>query len=123
MIIAIDFDGTIVEDAYPDIGKVNEDAIFVIKNWIASGHECILWTCRTGQDLDDAIEFLKNKGIEFSAINDNIPRLRSKFSGRKIVADWYIDDHNAASVSTEQFWKLNRDRLSALKADSDRSKV
>ena len=95
MIIAVDFDGTIVEHEYPKIGKEIPFATDVIKLLQTEGHQIILWTYRSGKELDEAVEFCAKKGIEFYAINKNYPE--ENFDGnisRKINADLYIDDRN-----------------------------
>jgi len=95
LIIAIDFDGTIVEDAYPKIGKPMIFAFETIKKLQAEGHRLILWTYRNGKRLTEAVEFCKENGIEFYAINQSYPEeiLDGKIS-RKIHADLFIDDRN-----------------------------
>ncbi len=95
LIIAIDFDGTIVEDAYPKIGKEMIFAFDTIKRLQADGHRLILWTYRNGRKLNEAVEFCKENGIEFYAVNKNYPE--EEFDGkisRKIHADLFIDDRN-----------------------------
>lgn len=93
--IAIDFDGTIVEHAYPKIGKDKLFAFETLKELQKHGALLILWTIRIGQELDDAVGYCRSKGIEFYAVNKNYPE--EKFDetvSRKINADIYIDDKN-----------------------------
>lgn len=94
-IIAVDFDGTIVEDAYPKIGKPQLFAFETLKQLQKKGHRLILWTYRHGKKLDEAVIFCKQNGIEFYAINKSFPEeiLDGKMS-RKIHADIFIDDRN-----------------------------
>jgi hypothetical protein len=94
MTIAVDFDGTIVEHKYPEIGKINLFAFETLKELQKQGHDLILWTSRYGKELDDAVNFCKSHGIEFYAINSNFPgdKFIEGASSRKIVADLYIDD-------------------------------
>lgn len=95
LIIAIDFDGTIVEDAYPKVGKPMIFALETIKKLQADGHRLILWTYRSGRKLEEAVVFCKENGIEFYAVNKNYPE--EVFDGkisRKINADLFIDDRN-----------------------------
>ena len=95
VIIAIDFDGTIVEDAYPKIGKPMIFAFDTIKKLQSEGHRLILWTYRNGKKLQEAVDFCKENGIEFYAVNKNYPE--EEFDGkisRKINADLFIDDRN-----------------------------
>jgi len=94
-IIAIDFDGTIVEDAYPEIGKPQLFAFETLKRLQNDGHRLILWTYRCGRKLDEAVAFCKTNGIEFYAVNNSFPN--EDFKGetsRKIGADIFIDDRN-----------------------------
>lgn len=93
--IAVDFDGTIVEEAYPKIGKPKLFAFETLKRLQKDGHRIILWTYRSEIRLEEAIEFCKENGLEFYAINKSFPE--EKFhnnKSRKIYADLYIDDRN-----------------------------
>lgn len=93
--IAVDFDGTIVEHKFPEIGKELPFATETLKALQKKGHKLILWTYRAGEELEDAIKFCRDKGIEFYAINRNYPE--EKYTdeiSRKILADIYIDDRN-----------------------------
>lgn len=95
MIIAVDFDGTIVEHEYPRIGKEKPFAFYTLKKLQADGHQLILWTSRQGTALDEAVEFCRRNGVEFYAVNKNFPEeVWDENVGRKIVADIYIDDRN-----------------------------
>lgn len=93
MKIAVDFDGTIVEAAYPEIG---EEKLFAFKTLLElqkRGHQLILWTSRVGKELDDAVEYCRKKGVEFYAVNKNYPEeILDDTISRKIVTDLYIDD-------------------------------
>lgn len=94
-ILAIDFDGTIVEDAYPKIGKPRLFAFETLQRLQEKGHRLILWTYRNGRKLQEAVDFCKENGIEFYAVNKSYPEevLDSSIS-RKIHADIFIDDRN-----------------------------
>jgi hypothetical protein len=95
MRIAIDFDGTIVEHKYPEIGKELLFAFETMKELQKQNHLLILWTYRTGKQLDEAIEFCRKNGVEFYAINRNYPEEQwDGNASRKIQADVYIDDLN-----------------------------
>lgn len=100
MIIAVDFDGVLCEDEFPGIGKADLVMIRYIKRLIESGHEVVLWTCRANAPLNKAVEWCKNRGLEFCAVNENAPSNRIKYEGeypdgtRKVYADYYIDDHS-----------------------------
>jgi len=95
LIIAIDFDGTIVEDGFPKIGKPMIFAFETIKKLQADGHRLILWTYRSGRKLQEAVDFCKENGIVFYAVNKSYPEeeFDEKIS-RKIHADLFIDDRN-----------------------------
>ena len=95
MIIAIDFDGTIVEQRYPKVGKEIPFACATLSMLQEDGHQLILWTYRAGRELEDAVEFCRSKGVEFYAVNKNYPEeVFDKSISRKIKADLYIDDMN-----------------------------
>lgn len=93
LIIAIDFDGTIVTHAYPGIGRPVPGAIETMKEFIARGDKLILWTMRDGKELDEAVEYCKSNGVEFWGINQN-PEQSSWTSSPKAFAHIYIDDRN-----------------------------
>ncbi len=95
-IIAIDFDGTIVEDMYPEIGKPKPFVFDTLKKMQNDGHRLILWTYRHGIKLHEAVEFCKKNGIEFYTVNKSYPEevFTEKEASRKIHADVFIDDRN-----------------------------
>lgn len=95
LLIAVDFDGTIVEDAYPSIGKPKLFAFETLKKMQEEGHRLILWTYRAGKKLDEAVLFCLENGIEFYAVNKSFPEeIFEKNVSRKIHADLFIDDRN-----------------------------
>ncbi|MGC9374761.1 MAG: BT0820 family HAD-type phosphatase [Bacteroidales bacterium] len=95
MKIAVDFDGTIVEHEYPEIGKPKLFAFETLKALQDKGVSLILWTFRAGKELEEAVEFCKKNGIEFYAVNKNYPEeIFDDSISRKINADIYIDDKN-----------------------------
>lgn len=98
-IIAVDFDGTIVENAYPKIGKPILFAFDTLKKLQAEGHRLILWTYRNGRKLDEAVDFCLQNGIKFYAVNKSYPEeiFDGKMS-RKINADIFIDDRNVGGL-------------------------
>lgn len=100
MLYSIDFDGTIVENKWPEIGDIQPEAKAFIKLLKSAGHEWILNTMRTGDKLDEAVEFLKKNDIAPDYVNENHPVLIKKFGNdpRKIYADVYIDDRNAGGL-------------------------
>ncbi|MCK9156053.1 MAG: hypothetical protein M0P12_08060 [Paludibacteraceae bacterium] len=100
MKIAVDFDGTIVTNEYPKIGKEMPFAIDVLKRLQAEEHyQIILWTVRVDQSLDEAIEFCRERGLEFYAVNKNYPEeVLSLDSPRKLNVDLFIDDRNLGGL-------------------------
>lgn len=102
MVIAVDFDGTIVEHKYPEIGRERPYATQVLKMLIAERHKLILWTMREGQLLDDAITWCRERGVEFYAVNsdmsDRFNDSRNNQFSCKLNADLFIDDRNIGGL-------------------------
>jgi hypothetical protein len=100
MIIAVDFDGTIVTHEYPLIGKEIPFAIDTLKRLQKeSNFLLVLWTVREGKELEEAVEFCKAKGLEFYAINKNYPEESEENpEPRKLKADLFIDDRNLGGL-------------------------
>lgn len=101
MTIAVDFDGTIVEHRYPEIGDEIPFATDTLKMLIADRHRLILWTVREGKLLDDAIEWCRKRGIEFYAINRDYPEEemeKNNHFSRKLKVDMWIDDRNIGGL-------------------------
>lgn len=96
LVFAIDFDGTLAVTDYPTIVKPIDSVVKHCINLRSNGNKLILNTCRTGKELDEAVEWCKLQGIEFDAINENLQSRIIEFGGdcRKISADYYIDDRN-----------------------------
>ena len=90
-IIAVDFDGTIVSHMYPKIGVENPNAIRVLKKLIEQGHQLILWTMRSGVELQQAVDWCAERGITFWGINRN-PLQAEWTDSPKAYAPIYIDD-------------------------------
>jgi len=98
-VIAVDFDGTIVEHKYPAIGKEITFATHTIKELQKKGFRIILWTFRVGKQLEEAVEWCKKHGIEFYAVNKNYPEeVFDETISRKIDANIYIDDRNIGGL-------------------------
>lgn len=95
-VIAVDFDGTIVEHAYPKIGQEMMFAFATLKRLQAKGHKLLLWTIREGEFLHEAVAYCKANGVEFYAVNRNYPEEEFEFgvTPRKLNADIFIDDRN-----------------------------
>ena len=101
MIIAIDFDGTLVEHKYPEIGREIPFAFETLRRLQQDKHRLILWTVREGRLLDEAITFCRERGIEFYAINRDYPEEEkgaNRHYSRKLKADLFIDDRNLGGL-------------------------
>lgn len=107
-IIAIDFDGTIVEHSYPKIGKEMLFAFDTIKALEDKGHRLILWTYREGPLLEEALNYCKKNGVWFYAANENYPgeRIEGDYA-RKVNADIFIDDRNVGGfLGWSKIWQI-----------------
>jgi len=93
-IIAVDFDGTLCYSRWPDLGEPNKALIAYLKAWRDSGNKLILWTCRVDEALTRAVDWCHMHGLEFDAVNDNLPEIVEMYgaNSRKISCDYYIDD-------------------------------
>jgi len=102
MTIAVDFDGTIVEHRYPEIGEELPFATETLRLLIADRHRLILWSVREGKLLDDAIEWCRARGVEFYAVNKDYPEERgtenNNHYSRKLKVDIFIDDRNLGGL-------------------------
>lgn len=90
--IAVDFDGTLADTDATEIYSPNTKLINYLIERRRQGDKVILWTCREGSRLEQAVEWCKHQGLEFDAVNDNIPGLKIFTNPRKVAADIYIDD-------------------------------
>ena len=92
-VIAVDFDGCLCTANWPDIGQPNRQLIRTLKT-AKSRAKLILWTCREGKSLQDAVKWCERQGLHFDAVNDNIPESNALYgvNSRKVGADIYIDD-------------------------------
>ena len=95
-VIAVDFDGTLFETKYPTILSPRLPVIEQAKKRRAEGDKLILWTCREGRELETAVTACRSFGLEFDAVNDNLPELKALWGNnpRKVAADEYWDDKN-----------------------------
>lgn len=101
MLIAVDFDGTIVKHKYPAIGAEIPFAIETLKKLAAEKHKLILWSVREGKLLDEAVEFCRQRGLEFYAINRDYPeeeKGQNDHYSRKLKVDLFIDDRNLGGL-------------------------
>ena len=111
MIIAVDFDGTLCIENYPNIGEANTELINTLIARRQAGDKVILWTCREETLLKNAVDWCKQQGLEFDAINDNLEEIKLQYqhNSRKITADIYIDD-KARGMSAIEMYKGNMER-------------
>lgn len=145
LIIAVDFDGTIVKHSFPEIGDEMPYAIDVLKALQEDGHKLILWTCRSdienptstspdviqkgGNYLTEAVEWCRERGIEFWGVNEN-PDQKTWSTSPKVYADIYIDDRNLGTThNIHFFWqqvlnnlfeKMDRDEWISLRPILDK---
>lgn len=112
-IMAVDFDGTLVIDKFPEIGEERKKFCRVIRVLQKMGVKSILWTSRTGSALQEAIEWCEDHDLHFDAINKNLPEV-IELTGtdtRKVYADVYFDDRNRSisdfemNRKVEEIWK------------------
>ncbi len=101
MTIAVDFDGTIVEHRYPEIGKERPFATATLRKLIDDGHKLILWSVREGELLEEAVEWCRKRGIVFYAVNrdfdEDEPGRNPNYS-RKLKVSMFIDDRNVGGL-------------------------
>jgi hypothetical protein len=95
-IIAVDFDGTLCENEWPRIGAANRELIDYLIEERRKGAKIILWTCRIGERLSDALDWCAKYDLWFDAVNENVPEAKDLFGSdtRKVFANEYIDDRN-----------------------------
>ncbi|HUU87508.1 MAG TPA: hypothetical protein VMX17_07110 [Candidatus Glassbacteria bacterium] len=115
-VLAVDYDGTLVENVFPEEGSFKKDVVNKVKEFKDNGAEVILWTCREGASLAEAIGRCYEKDVEFDAVNENSPSELAYIekqkaengdilAQRKIYADLYIDDKSPGSI--EFFLKID----------------
>ena len=116
-IIAVDFDGTLNLSTYPDVGNANRDLFAQLIMERSKGNKVILYTCRVGQPLKNAIDFCRNNGLEFDAVNMNLLEVIEKYGGhpRKIAADIYIDDQ---AIKPDDYIQEGNKKTSSALSDS-----
>lgn len=100
MIVAVDFDGILCENKFPDIGRPNYSMIILVRKIVDAGHEVVLWTTRNGKELENAIDWCKKQGLDFHTVNSQARSNQEKYgsmyatASRKVYADVYIDDRS-----------------------------
>lgn len=102
-IIAVDFDGALCENKWPEIGEANKEMITYLKDRQANGDKIILWTCRADDMLRKSVDWSAEQGLIFDAVNENLPEIVASFGTdtRKIFANEYIDNRNVWFSSKE----------------------
>ncbi len=129
MVIAVDFDGTIVENRYPKIGDELPFACETLKMLQKDQHHLILWTVREGVALEEAVEWCRKRGVVFYAINKDYPEesdTKSEYFSRKIKADIFIDDRQVGGLPDwGQIYHMIRDNktIKQLIREESRSQV
>jgi hypothetical protein len=110
MIIAVDFDGTLCCNAWPAIGAPRNGVIDYVLWRQKGGAKLILWTNRTGQRLEEAVAWCRERGIIFDAVNENLPEMIERFGGdcRKVFADEYLDDKGVLPDTIEKRFRMTR---------------
>ena len=102
-LFSVDFDGTLCVHKYPEIGEPNKEFIKMLINHRKSGGRVILWTCRGGEDLQKAIDWCKEQGLEFDAVNEDVPEVKNSDYGKvksiKPYADVYFDDRAVTMIA------------------------
>lgn len=106
--IGIDFDNTVVSDLFPEVG-LSLGAEPILKKLIANGHKLILWTVRSGEALDKAVDWFKQNDIELFGINEN-PEFEGDEQARKIYCDLYIDDRSLG-IQYDAFFDAPRNKV------------
>lgn len=126
-IIAVDFDGTLCTNRWPEIGEPNNELIDYLKNRQRNGEKLILWTNRVGDRLTEAVAWCKERGLIFDAVNDNLPEIVEAFGAncRKIFANEYIDDRNRFIGSCHEkshleVWAENEIDIASQRENPDR---
>lgn len=120
-IYAIDFDGTLAKTRFPEIIGPKEKMVEFVKAIQAAGHKTILWTSRAGEDLDNAVEWCREQGIIFDAVNKPLPEQTARWGNdtRKIYADYYIDDK---AMTVKEAERLMDRRMDCKKGGTRRMK-
>jgi ribonucleotide monophosphatase NagD (HAD superfamily) len=106
-IIAIDFDGTIVENKFPEIGELLPGALEALEE-LSQHFKIIIWTSRSGKGLEDMKDFLEKNDISYDSINDIIPGYNDFTDSPKVFADIYVDDRNLGGFPG---WKATMEKI------------
>ena len=111
-VIAVDFDGTLSFGQWPEVGPPNDKLVRFLQDRQGLGDKLILWTCRVGKELTMAVEWCKQQGLTFDAVNDNLPEVIDLYgsNSRKVSCDYYIDD-KAILAQDAEHWKMIDQRI------------
>lgn len=103
-VYAVDFDGTLSLGEWPEVGPMNEELIHFLRMEKRKGNKIILWTCREHEPLEAAVRCCRELGLEFDAVNDNLPENIVLYgnNSRKISCDYYIDDRMLHTAEWKQ---------------------
>lgn len=96
IIVAVDFDGILCQDKFPEIGKPNYEMVSFVRRLQDSEVETILWTSRVNDRLAEAVAWCEDRGLHFTSVNDNTPSNKEQYGTdpRKVYADVYMDDRS-----------------------------
>lgn len=111
MIIAVDFDGTIAEHEYPNIGALKPGAKETINKWYDAGHKIIIWTCRMNKEAEEAKQFLIDNGINFHTLNENANPSDEFNPEPKVFAHLYIDDRGFRFTDDKYNWNYLSNKI------------
>lgn len=106
MIVAVDFDGVLCRDEFPEIGAPNYRMVSLVREIADAGHEVVLWTSRADDRLVEVVRWCEDRGLHFCAVNDNAPSNKAKYESeypngtRKVYADVYLDDKDPRFITT-----------------------
>jgi hypothetical protein len=120
MIIAVDFDGTVVEHEYPEIGRPIPFAIETLQQLQKDGHILLMWSVRSGILLQEAVDYCERKGLKFYAANKNYPEEDQAKASRKLDADLYIDDRNLGGLPD---WGVIYHAIKAMEKGEDYERI
>lgn len=112
-IIAVDFDGTLCVEEYPDIGPAKTEVIEYVKSLQKNGCRLILWTCREGELLNNAVAWCKEHNLHFDAVNQNLVEEQEKWGNdcRKVGANYFLDDRNLHIPGSDNWLLLRTDHI------------
>jgi membrane-anchored protein YejM (alkaline phosphatase superfamily) len=110
VIFAIDCDGTLWKEDFPSIGSIFPEAISAVKEIKKLNHTIIIWTCRQGKLLEEALATLKYYGVPYDYVNENVPAQVELYGNdcRKVGAHVFVDDRNVGKWSWDDVLEIAR---------------